>query len=213
MSTRTNVRMKHIHETYVRAYAHIDTCAFCVAFARTHAQACNAHRLLHPLLFDPASSRHLPLGWGLPLLLRFGRLYRVRAEAQQLVLLQYMLLEAGQVTQDLLTGVRVGWEAALSGHRGSLTADEMEGLAAVMGIFLHKVCGVACARTSSPRHACMSPRALRARARAHTHARTCTHARANAAHAYMHIHTRPCMHVHSCTHTNTHTLYSLHWLF
>ncbi|KAG1670514.1 hypothetical protein FOA52_015379 [Chlamydomonas sp. UWO 241] len=101
-------------------------------------QASGTPKSLHEMLFQEPARRFLPLGWGLPLLLRFGRLYRVREEAQRLVLLQYMLLEGGQITDDLLSAFRVGWEASLNGHRGALTSDEMEGLASVMGLFLHK---------------------------------------------------------------------------
>jgi hypothetical protein len=75
------------------------------------------------------------LGWGLPLLLQFGKLYGIRPELQRLIILQYMMIESGKSFPDLLDSLRLGWEPILR-NRHLLTSDEMQGLAGIMGIFL-----------------------------------------------------------------------------
>lgn len=50
-----------------------------------------------------------------------------------------MLLQAPRYAPPLLTAFKLGWEVCLSAYaRESLTSEEVEGLKAVMGLFLKR---------------------------------------------------------------------------
>ncbi|GAX72663.1 hypothetical protein CEUSTIGMA_g119.t1 [Chlamydomonas eustigma] len=102
-------------------------------------QALELPSMVAQLVLDKSVRALLPFGRGLPLLLHFAKIYAVRAEVQRLVLLQYMLLKANLYNKAFLSNFKAGWMACLKDYVGcTYTPEEVEGLKALMGLFLKR---------------------------------------------------------------------------